>query len=134
MFNSTVTLYNAFYDVSTDEYTYYTYVIEKAEIQETRGANISSSGMLDSDSAVLYVKNDNNLTKTYYRPKEWNALSDKSNAFTFTPMSNDFFVKGNIVETDKDYEEMNRIYDDVYKVTTVDIYEDILPHFEVGGV
>ena len=25
-------------------------------------------------------------------------------------------------------------FDDVYKVTTVDKYEDILPHFEVGGV
>ena len=24
--------------------------------------------------------------------------------------------------------------DDCYKVTTIDKYEDILPHFEVGGV
>ena len=29
---------------------------------------------------------------------------------------------------------MSNSYDDVYKVTTVDKYEDILPHFEVGGV
>ena len=32
------------------------------------------------------------------------------------------------------YEWMHENFDDVYKVTTVDKYEDILPHFEVGGV
>ena len=29
---------------------------------------------------------------------------------------------------------MRNNFDDVYKVTNIDKYEDILPHFEVGGV
>ena len=32
------------------------------------------------------------------------------------------------------YEWARENLDNVYKVTNVDKYEDILPHFEVGGV
>lgn len=56
---------------------------------------------------------------------------------TFNP-AQDFFIKGDqtavdLPETDA-YEWMRNNFDDVYKVTNIDKYEDILPHFEVGGV
>lgn len=56
---------------------------------------------------------------------------------TFNP-AQDFFIKGDhtdatLPENDA-YQWMLDHCDDCYRVTTIDKYEDILPHFEVGGV
>ena len=62
---------------------------------------------------------------------------EKPNYITFTP-AEDFFIKGD--HTDLELPEEGALewvqdnYDDCYKVTTIDKYEDILPHFEIGGV
>lgn len=133
MYTDTITLYNSVYNKSTGDNEYYPTVFENVEVQKTQGANISETGLSNTDKAKLFIKMEN-LPKPYLRPKEWSKETDKSKLFTLTPNASDFFVIGNIVDTSKDYEEMDKVYDDVYKITTVDVYDKVIPHFEVGGV
>ena len=55
---------------------------------------------------------------------------------TFTE-GKDFFVEGDATSQDTDkanfFEYMRKQYDNIFKVASVARYEDVLPHFEVGG-
>lgn len=136
--NKTVTLFNRSFNAETEEETYYPTLLEGVDLVETKGANVSKSGMDSADAAKLFVC-IGEVNKTYMEPKAWDALTEdeKKNYITFHS-TEDFFVKGDqaavdLPETDA-YEWMRNNFDDVYKVTNIDKYEDILPHFEVGGV
>ena len=136
--NKTVTLFNRSFNAETEEETYYPTLLEGVDLAETKGANVSKSGMDSADAAKLFVC-IGDVNKTYMEPKAWDALTEdeKKNYITFHS-TEDFFVKGDqtavdLPETDA-YEWMRNNFDDVYKVTNIDKYEDILPHFEVGGV
>ena len=136
--NKTVTLFNRSFNAETEEETYYPTLLDGVDLVETKGANVSKSGMDSADAVKLYI-DFANMAKQYLSPKAWDALPDeeKQDYITFHP-TEDFFVKGDRsdVELPEEYvyEWMYENFDDVYKVTTVDKYEDILPHFEVGGV
>ena len=136
--NKTVTLFNRSFNAETEEETYYSTLLEGVDLVETKGTNVSKSGMDSADAAKLYIDLAN-LKKPYIEPKAWAELpaEEKENHITFTPTV-DFFVKGNCtgatLPESEAYQWMVENYDDVYKVTTIDKYEDILPHFEVGGV
>lgn len=103
----------------------------------TQGSNISTSGLADADAAKVYIRYSD-LPKTYAEPADWNVLSEaeKTEKFTFSS-ERDFFVVGDTssetILTDGFYEYMKNKYDGVYAITTVDRYEHIMPHFEVGG-
>ena len=136
--NKTVTLFNRSFNAETEEETYYPTLLEGVDLVETKGANVSKSGMDSAEAAKLFVC-IGDVNKTYMEPKAWDALTEdeKKNYITFHS-TEDFFVKGDqaavdLPETDA-YEWMRNNFDDVYKVTNIDKYEDILPHFEVGGV
>lgn len=136
--NKTVTLFNRSFNAETEEETYYPTLLECVDLVETKGANISKSGIDSADTVKLYV-DFKNIVKPYLPPKEWENMPDKCKQYflTFNP-AQDFFIKGDqtavdLPETDA-YEWMRNNFDDVYKVTNIDKYEDILPHFEVGGV
>ena len=136
--NKTVTLFNRSFNAETEEETYYPTLLEGVDLVETKGANVSKSGMDSADAVKLYIDLAT-LKKPYIEPKAWAALpeEEKPNYITFTPVE-DFFIKGD--HTDLELPEEGALewvqdnYDDCYKVTTIDKYEDILPHFEVGGV
>lgn len=132
-----VTIFNRFFDPETEEEKYYPTVLDSVDIVETRGANITNSGMNSADAVKLYVDFDN-LTKPYIAPKEWDALPEdiKTDYITFHS-DEDFFVRGdhtNELQNERVYEWFRDNVDSVYKISTVDKYEDVLPHFEVGGV
>lgn len=136
--NKTVTLFNRAFDPETEEEKYYPTLLEGVDLVETKGANVSKSGMDGADAAKLFVR-IGDVNKTYMEPKTWDALpeDEKKNCITFHS-TEDFFVKGDqtavdLPKTDA-YEWMRNNFDDVYKVTNIDKYEDILPHFEIGGV
>lgn len=137
-YNDTVTLFNRFYDPDTDETKYYPTLLENVNLVETKGANVTKSGLDSADAAKLFI-DPGELSKKYMDPKEWDALpeTEKANHITFHP-TDDFFIKGDqtSLELPKScvYEWAHDSMDSVYKVTTVDKYEDIMPHFEVGGV
>ena len=136
--NKTVTLFSRSFNAETEEETYYPTLLECVDLVETKGANISKSGIDSADTVKLYV-DFKNIVKPYLPPKEWENMPDKCKQYflTFNP-AQDFFIKGDqtavdLPETDA-YGWMRNNFDDVYKVTNIDKYEDILPHFEVGGV
>ena len=136
--NKTVTLFNRSFNAETEEETYYPTLLEGVDLVETKGANVSKSGMDSADAVKLYV-DFGNIAKPYLPPKEWENMPDKckQHFLTFNP-AQDFFIKGD--HTDLEIPESEAFgwahdnLDSVYKVTTVDRYEDIMPHFEVGGV
>lgn len=136
--NKTVTLFNRSFNAETEEETYYPTLLEGVDLVETKGANVSKSGMDSADAVKLYV-DFGNIAKPYLPPKEWENMPDKckQHFLTFNP-AQDFFIKGD--HTDLELPESEAYgwahdnLDSVYKVTTVDRYEDIMPHFEVGGV
>lgn len=136
--NKTVTLFNCSVNPGTDKETYYPTLLEGVDLVETKGANVSKSGMDSADAVKLYI-DFANVVKQYLLPKAWDALpeEEKQNYITFHS-TEDFFVKGDHTDVELPeeyaYEWMHENFDDVYKVTTIDKYEDILPHFEVGGV
>lgn len=139
--NKTVTLFNRSYNAETEKETYYPTLLEGVDLVETKGANVSKSGMDSADAAKLFVRiaDVGKTIKPYLPPKEWKELpeEEKPNYITFTP-AEDFFIKGDHTDVELPeeyaYEWMCENFDDVYKVTTIDKYEDVLPHFEVGGV
>ncbi|MCI7129639.1 MAG: hypothetical protein MSA09_03580 [Lachnospiraceae bacterium] len=136
-YNKTVTLFNRSFNEETEEEKYYPTLLENVNLVETKGANVSKSGMDSADAATLFVDLDN-MEKPYLEPKAWAALPDeeKSSYITFAP-AEDFFVKGSCtgatLPESGAYEWMRDNFDAVYKVTHIDRYEDILPHLEVGG-
>ena len=136
--NKTVTLFNRSFNIETEEETYYPTLLENVDLVETKGANVSKSGMDSADAATLFVSLEN-IEKPYIEPKAWKELpeEEKPNYITFTP-ADDFYVSGDHTSTElpesNAYEYMLDNFDSVYKVTTIDKYEDILPHLEVGGV
>lgn len=136
--NKTVTLFNRSFNAETEEETYYPTLLEGADLVETKGANVSKSGMDSADAVKLYV-DFGNIAKPYLPPKEWENMPDKCKQYflTFNP-AQDFFIKGDhtgtILPKNDAYQWLFDHCDDCYKVTTIDKYEDILSHFEVGGV
>lgn len=136
--NKTVTLFNRSFHPETEEERYIPTLLAGVDLVETRGANVTKSGMDSADNAKLYIPYED-MPKPYRDPKEWDALpeEEKENYITFHPAL-DFFIEGEHTGLELPestaYEWVRENLDKVYKVTNVDKYEDILPHFEVGGV
>lgn len=138
MFTDTVTVFNYYEDKKKGISVWYPTVLDGVELQIAKGINISKSGNDAADSANLHIKINADIRKAYKKPKEYKALEDKQGYFTLKP--DDFFIAGEYGVTpihEEDYpngffEYMKGNYDDVYNITTVDVFKTI-PHFEVGG-
>ena len=132
-----VTIYNKYMDSITGYEIWLPTLIENVDYTATQGANITKSGLSTADAATVFI-NYSALPKPYKTPKEWQALTaeDKAKYVTFT-QGTDFFIFGdstsNVITTKGFFSDMQKRYSDCYKVTTVDRYDDILPHFEIGG-
>lgn len=138
MFIDTVTVFNYYEDKKKGVSMWYPTVLDGVELQIAKGINISKSGNDAADSANLHIKINEDIRRAYKKPKEYKALEDKQGYFTLKP--DDFFVAGEYGTAsvnDEDYpngyfEYMKGCCDDVYNITTVDVFKTI-PHFEVGG-
>lgn len=145
MFPHTVTIYNVstetdktnFEDVTTQHIT----VIHGVLLDAVKAANVRESGLEGADAVDLYIPFDvkavdgvTNEPKEYIGPVDFWKMEDKSKYWTLSDGGDTFFVKGVVVEPDKDREFIDMAYDDVYTVTKVD-EKDFggLQHFEVGG-
>lgn len=133
--NKTVTLFNRVWDDDSETESWLSTVLTSVNVVATQGANISKSGLSDADTVKLYV-DLSGQSKKYVQPKEYASMTDRSNVLTFTPQT-DFFVvgdKSSVPSTEAGFfDHMVNTYDDVYRITTVDVYEDVMPHIEVGG-
>lgn len=135
--NDVVTLYNRFYDAETDEEKWFPTLLIDCNLIINHGANISKSGLESADAASLHIREECS-PKAFLEPKEWDSLSDedKHEYFTFKA-GEDFYVKGDTVDVlilqEDFYQWMKKHRDNVFRVSNADRYEDILPHWEVGG-
>ena len=84
--NKTVTLFNRSFNAETEEETYFTTLLEGVDLVETKGANVSKSGMDSADAVKLYI-DFSNISKPYLPPKEWENMPDKCKQYflTFNP-------------------------------------------------
>ena len=143
-----VTVYNAHEDLNTLKAEYVITVLKNVFLDIAQGANVIKSGLESADAATLFipfaVEAVNGVTgerQEYVEPKEYERIEDKS--LFWTVRSGDtssskacFFVKGEVVEPDADFQTINGRYDHVYRVSTVDIRDFGSPemqHWEVGG-
>lgn len=143
----TVTLYNV--RITTDLTTMEDVVDTNITIlrgvffDNAKASNINRSGSTNADAVNLSVPFCVDATdgigghsKRYVTPKEYERLSNHEDVFTFDTGSNCFFVKGEVVEPNKEFEYINRMYDDVHVVTKVDA-KDFgsmnMRHWEIGG-
>lgn len=133
--NDTITLFNRIWDDENESETWLATVLSKCNLVATKGRNISKSGLENADTVKLYIDTTEQVNE-FVKPKVYERLVDKSNVYTLTPQI-DFFVKGDVsAETSLEegfFEYILGKYDDVYRVTTIDEYTEILPHLEVGG-
>lgn len=146
----TVTVYNVVQETDPETFrgatkTYLT-VIRGVFLEASKAANVNKSGLTGADAVNLYipfaapaVDGLTGAEKRYVGAMEFWRAEDKSGLWTLSTDGNGgttFFIKGEVVEPEKDEQQLEMLYDDVYKVTKVDKKDFGSPgmqHFEVGG-
>ena len=150
MFPHTVTIYNVTQE--TDPETFkdtqksYITVIRGVFLEASKAANVRESGLEGADAVNLYIPFSapaadgvTGQEKQYVGPQEFWRAANKSGLWTLSTDGNGgttFFVKGEVVEPEKTEQMIEMLYDDVYKVTKVDMKDfgsASMRHFEVGG-
>lgn len=146
----TVTIYNVTQDQDPETFKdtqkIHITVIRGVMLQASKAANVRASGLEGADAVNLYipfsavaVDGVTGAEKRYVGPQEFWRADDKSGLWTLSTDGNGgttFFVKGEVVEPDKTEERIEMLYDDVYKVTKVDMKDFGSPsmqHWQVGG-
>lgn len=140
MFPHTVTIYTITEDIETLEVLSNITVVRGVLVDASKGANVRTSGLEGADAVNLYIPFDaesvDGVTgegKAYIQPKAYHAALDKTDIWTMDPGIS-FFVKGEVVNPDLGYQEINAKYDNVHLITKVDTKDfGNLRHFEVGG-
>lgn len=148
MYRDTVTLFNRSRKVGHDEF--WPTVLTGVDLNADQAAILAKYGAQSQDKAALHIRyagTDGAITvggKTYYSPKQWQALTDaeKAEAITFQAGAGfDFFLVGSwdgsgpISDddyTDGFYNHLNATQDGVYAVSSAAIYS-VIPHVEVMG-
>lgn len=150
MFPHTITLYNTFVEpdksTANDITTNYITVLNGVLLDASKASNVRTSGLEGADAVNLYVPFNVDAVdpftgeqKQYIGPIEFWRLEDKTGYWTLTTGQETWFVKGLAVpkpewDSDRVYDLINAMYDDVYNVTKVDIKDfGGLQHFEIGG-
>lgn len=140
MFPHTVTVYTISEDAETAEVSTNITVIKGVLFDGSKAANVRTSGLEGADAVNLYIPFDavsvdgvTGAEKAYIQPRAYAVALDRSDVWTMDP-GNTFFVKGEVVNPDMTFQEINRRYDNVHLVTKVDTKDfGGLKHFEVGG-
>ena len=116
-------------------------VLHGVMLQASKRTNVNKSGLADADSVTLFIPFTVDAGgKQFVRPKEYAALPEKSGYWTLKPggesSANDcFFVNGEV--EGMSYADALDRYDNVYRVTSVDIRDfgsATMQHWMVGGI
>lgn len=156
MYKETVTFFN--YCESNDAGLWYPHVLSGVHLETDRGAIIKKYGPDSTDNAgvhIVFTENDGQRIITdaagkeliWLPPKAWakQTNGDLSGSITFNP-ANDFFWKGVWEEGDPIpddtyagrkgegfFAHMNRNYDFVFLISSVNGPYGVIPHFEITG-
>lgn len=136
----TVTIINC---IEGEDYAmqYHATVLRGVMLQASKRTNVNRSGLTDADAVTLFIPfSVDSDGKTFMRPKEFAAATEKCRAWTLKAGGNSssadcFFIKGE-AEGMSYADALNR-YDDVYRVTSVDIRDfgsANMQHWQVGGI
>lgn len=128
MMNDTITVYNKYLASNVERWK--RTVLSGVYWNAVNGAVLRKTGAASADSVVVIVPRS---LPGYVKPKTWNALPDKSGAWTV--QAGDMIVKGRIAtEITRSAAKELSGYDDVLTVTTVDDKDfGGLAHLEVSG-
>lgn len=139
----TVTLYYVTEDKVTFETTNHITILEGVFLDSAKAANVRASGLENADSVNLFipfgVKATDGITgasKVFLPSKQYEAEENKYNYWTLDVGNNCFFAKGVVVEPTQNFQYINANYDDVHRVTKVDMKDfgsEHMRHWEVGG-
>lgn len=140
MFPHTVTLYVMTEDEVTFEQTSHITVLRGVLLDATKAVNVNASGLENADAVNLYIPFNVDATdgisrkkKQYVGAREFRYAKNQGDLWTLDT-NNCFFVKGEVVDADADFQYINLNFDDVYRVTKVDEKDfGALKHWEVGG-
>ena len=148
MFPHTVTVYNTVTETDTSTMqtlkTHFMTLLTGVCLAPVDASKAQANGRNSADTATLYIplydgimKATDALTgteKKFCGPAEFKAAEDKGNLWTLEPGRDTFFVKGNVVEPDKSYQDIRQTHDFVFEVTSVNLYDmGGIPNIEVGG-
>lgn len=141
MFPHTITLYTVTENEVTFEPEVNITVLRGVLCDASKAVNVRESGMEGADAVNLYVPFSvdavdgvNLMAKKYLSPAFYRDASSKDGVWTLDP-EHTFFVKGEIVEPDRDFKYINGKYDDVYRITSIDAkdFGGDMAHWEIGG-
>ena len=131
MFEDVVTVYNRYKQNGTERWQ--RTVLQGVYSNAVKGANFRKTGVAANDSVVLIIPHSAATQGEYRKPKEWEALADKTGFWTL--QSGDTVVKGALeYEVERSAAELKQ-FDDVLTITSVD-HQDHggeMAHWEVGG-
>ena len=130
--NANITIYNRYYDFTSDTDKYKRTVIKGVNWQGKRNGTVNDKGLLLADSTLIFIDKLDN----YISPKRFLKLSDQErpNYFTLTP--GDKIVNGEVnfeITGIKPFRiaDLDGEFDDVINIKSVNIVTD---HIEVEGV
>ena len=143
----TVTIINAT-EGEDYEMQYNLTVLHGVMLQASKRNNVNKSGLTDADAVTLFIPFSvqatdatGSLLKVFRSPKAYAALVTKDLAWTLqggddSAAASCFFIKGEVTEA-LSYADALNTYDEVYRVTSVDIRDfgsASMQHWQVGGV
>lgn len=140
-----VTLYNVYEDDNGDVQIGIT-ILRNVMLQDSKADNVNKSGIQTADSATLFIpftvraEGTDGSPKTFLKPKAFRYADDKETHWTLVSQGSEsdhdcFFVKGEVI-SENGYAYMREHYDDVYKVTSVDVRDFgsyAMRHWQVGA-
>ena len=140
-----VTLYNVWEGID-GEIHYGITILKNVMLQNSKADNVNKSGLTSADAATLFIPFDVHAvssdgdTKAFLKPKEFMRHKCKERFWTLFSSGSEsdhdcFFVKSEVV-SENGYAYMREHYDDVYKVTSVDIRDFgsmSMRHWQVGA-
>lgn len=130
--NADITIYNKYYDLSSETYKYQRTVIKGVNWQGKRNGTVSDKGLLLADSTLIFI----NKLDNYVGPKRFSKMQpmEREKHFTFAP--GDRIVKGEV-----DFEvhgvspyRISDLENEFEDVITIKSITELSGHFQVEGV
>lgn len=149
MYLDTITIFNRYSSLQGD--FWYSKVLKHVDLVVDKAAINAKYGTDSTDTAKLHVKyvikDDKKIINdfTYYPPKEWENLTNDEleTAITFRSGQNfDFFILGDFKYSEPIddanfrngfYDHMNKLYDNVFAISSASNPYKVIKHFEIMG-
>lgn len=127
--NADCTIYNKKLRPDGKNYTYYRTHLKDVFWMENQGLQTEKTGFTTADSLTLLIPVLVNTDKAYQSPKQFDGSG-------WTLQKGDVVVKGMIDDEIHSISDLEKKYDHVHLITTIDenLYGSLeLRHFKVGG-